>query len=76
MNGGSQALPGQLMAVPPGPRALQHVQVSSSTKIGQEERGADGLFLAGGDVCEVFVKGGKSEKERKVWEKKKRRKGG
>ena len=63
VNGGSQAqaLPGQLMAVPPGPRALQHVQVSSSAKIGHW--GADGLSLAGGDVCEGIVKGGKSEKE-------------
>ena len=36
---GSQAvLPGQLMAVPPGPRALQHVSVSSSTTEEEEQR--------------------------------------
>ena len=45
--GGSEAraLPGQLMAVPPGPRALQHVQVSSSAKIGHQGAERDCLLL-------------------------------
>ena len=75
--GGSQAvLPGQLMPVPPGPRALQHVQVSSSTKR-KASRGT--VFFSckwRHTVCEPIVRGGseKGEKE-KVWEEKKGRKG-
>ena len=55
-DGGSQALPGQLMPVPPGPRALQHVQVSSSTPELRKRSIPGTVFGWGG--CGAIVKTG------------------
>ena len=50
--------PDQLMPVPPGPRALQHVQVCSSTPELRKRSIPGTVFGWGEDVCGAIVKTG------------------